>query len=234
MYKNYLFDLDGTLLPMDMQNFTEHYFKSLCKKASPAIGIEPQVLINSVLGGLKAMSTNDGVENNHDVFWKAASSVCGKDLTQYSELFDDYYKNEFEYAKRATQVTPYAKKSIDYIKQHGGRLIAATNPIFPKVATYKRLEWAGVSPDDFEYITVYENSGFCKPNLKYFENICEKCKISPSDSIMIGNDVDEDLCAAKLGFDTYLVTDCIINRNDKDYSKFKHGSFENFYDFLTK
>ena len=95
MYKNYLFDLDGTLLPMDMQNFTEHYFKSLCKKASPAIGIEPQVLINSVLGGLKAMSTNDGVENNHDVFWKAASSVCGKDLTQYSELFDDYYKNEF-------------------------------------------------------------------------------------------------------------------------------------------
>ena len=96
MYKNYLFDLDGTLLPMDMQNFTEHYFKSLCKKASPAIGIEPQVLINSVLGGLKAMSTNDGVENNHDVFWKAASSVCGKDLTQYSELFDDYYKNEFE------------------------------------------------------------------------------------------------------------------------------------------
>lgn len=112
---------------MDMKNFSEHYFKSLCQKVSPAVGIEPRMLINGVLGGLKAMSTNDGSAINRDVFWKAASSVCGKDLTRYSELFDDYYNNEFEYARRATHITPYAKKSIDYIKQHGGRIIAATN-----------------------------------------------------------------------------------------------------------
>lgn len=38
---------------------------------------------------------------------------------------------------------------------------------------------------------------------------------------MVGNDVDEDLCSAELGFDTFLITDCIINRNDKDYSSYK-------------
>ena len=46
---------------------------------------------------------------------------------------------------------------------------------------------------------------------------------------MIGNDVDEDLCSAKLGFDTYLITDTIVNRDNKDYSDYKNGSFEEFY-----
>ena len=78
-----------------------------------------------------------------------------------------------------------------------------------------------------------KNFGCCKPNLKYFEEICKKQDIKPEDSIMIGNDVDEDLCSAKLGFDTYLITDTIVNRDNKDYSDYKNGSFEEFYkDFL--
>ena len=49
---------------------------------------------------------------------------------------------------------------------------------------------------------------------------------------MVGNDVDEDMCAAKLGFDTFLITDCLINRRDKSISKYKHSSFKDFYDWL--
>ncbi len=125
------------------------------------------------------------------------------------------------------------KKCVDFAKENGYKVIAATNPIFPKPATYKRLEWAGLNPEDFEYITVYDNSSSCKPNLLYFKDLCEKCGISPKESLMVGNDVDEDLCSAELGFDTFLITDCIINRNDKDYSSYKNGSFEDFYNYLT-
>ena len=32
MYKNFLFDLDGTLLPMDMEYFTKLYLSALCKR----------------------------------------------------------------------------------------------------------------------------------------------------------------------------------------------------------
>ena len=45
MYKNYLFDLDGTLLPMDMEKFVKLYFSSLCKRCTPVIKIEPDALI---------------------------------------------------------------------------------------------------------------------------------------------------------------------------------------------
>ena len=40
MIKNILFDLDGTLLPMDMEKFTHGYFKRLVMKAAPR-GYEP-------------------------------------------------------------------------------------------------------------------------------------------------------------------------------------------------
>lgn len=234
MYKNFLFDLDGTMLPMDMERFTKLYFSALCKRFAPVIKIEPDLLVKAIWKGTGAMVKNDNSRINKDVFWETACAVSGRDLTPYIEQFDDFYSNEFIAAKEATGFTPYAKKSIDYIKQNGGRVIAATNPIFPEAATRRRLEWAGVSPEDFEFVTFYENSGSCKPNLKYFEFICEKCGIDPKESLMIGNDVDEDMCSAELGFDTYLITDCIVNRENKDYSQHKNGSFEEFYSFLTK
>lgn len=234
MYKNFLFDLDGTLLPMDMDEFIKLYFTSLCKRFSPVLRVAPDTLMNAVWKGTAAMGKNDNSVTNKEVFWKVASDSCGMDLTEYIDQFDDYYLTEFIEAKQATGTNPYAKKCVEYIKKKGGRLIAATNPIFPEVATMRRLNWAGVSPNDFDYITFYENSGVCKPNLDYFRMICDKCSIKPEESIMIGNDVDEDMCAADLGFDTYLVTDCIINRKSKDISAYKHGSFGEFYSFLTE
>lgn len=236
MYKNVLFDLDGTLLPMDMDAFTKLYFGSLCKRFCPVLGVSPDILVNAFWAGTAAMIKNDNSKTNKERFWETASKACDMDLTQYIEQFDDYYLSEFIEAKRATQPTPYAKKCVELIKKNlpeGGKLIAATNPIFPEVATMRRLNWADVSPNYFDYITVYDNSGFCKPNLEYYKMICEKCNIKPEESIMIGNDVDEDMVSAEIGFDTYLVTDTMINRKDKDYSDYKHGTFKDLFDYLS-
>lgn len=37
MYKNILFDVDGTLLPMDVHEFVKYYFGSLCEKMIPVL-----------------------------------------------------------------------------------------------------------------------------------------------------------------------------------------------------
>ena len=130
MYKNYLFDLDGTLLPMDMEKFVKLYFSSLCKRCTPVIKIEPDALIKAMWAGTDAMTKNDNSRTNREAFWETAGKVSGADLEKFDDLFTDYYENEFIVPKDATSFTPYAKKSIDFIKKNGGRLIAATNPIF--------------------------------------------------------------------------------------------------------
>lgn len=54
-----LFDLDGTLLPMDQDVFIKDYFGRLAKKLVP-YGYEPKKLIETVWAGTKAMVKNTG------------------------------------------------------------------------------------------------------------------------------------------------------------------------------
>ena len=78
----------------------------------------------------------------------------------------------------------------------------ATNPVFPIVATANRANWAGVAPDLFEHITVYENSSYCKPNPKYYMEILDKLNMNAQECLMVGNDVDEDMSTADIGMET--------------------------------
>lgn len=232
MIKNIFFDLDGTLLPMELSKFIELYLHSFCRKFSLQVAVEPKVLIKAIWDGAAAMGKNDGGCLNRELFWRAMNDRCGKDMRRFEKDFDAYYRNEFVEAKQATWENPYAASSVALLRQRGYRLVVATNPFFPKSATYTRLRWAGVDPEDFCCITVYDNCSACKPNLNYYQDICSMCGMLPEESLMVGNDVEEDMCAAKLGFRTYLLTDCLINRNDKDVSRYRHGSFEDFYRYI--
>ena len=232
MYKNFLFDLDGTLLPMDMKKFVDIYVAAFPKSLSPVTKIESKPLMDSIWASVAAMARNDGDCLNETLFWRTLNARCKRDMRIFSDNFDNFYRGEFSVCRAATRLQPLSRITVDYIKQHGGNIIVATNPVFPKSATYTRIEWAGLNPNDFSYITTYDNSSACKPNLNYFEEICSVCGIRPEESIMIGNDVDEDMISSRLGFDTFLVTDCLLNRSDKSLTLFRHGDFEDLFDFI--
>ena len=57
-FKNILFDLDGTLLPMDEDRFVELYFGYLCRKMIP-YGFDSGQLQKVFWKGVKAMYMND-------------------------------------------------------------------------------------------------------------------------------------------------------------------------------
>lgn len=219
-----LFDLDGTLLPMDQDEFVKAYFSGLVRAMIP-YGYDPQLLVKAIGAGTMAMVQNDGSARNEAVFWKTAAKVFGRDIQSDEALFLHFYENEFQQVQNVCGKNPLAVQAIANIRAMGYRTILATNPLFPPAATRSRVRWAGLMPEDFELITTYDNSSFCKPNLDYYREILEKQGLKAEECLMVGNDVSEDMAAQALGMRVFLLTDCLINRNGEDISAFPNGGF---------
>ncbi len=223
-----LFDLDGTLLPMDLNEFTGTYFKLLAKKAAEHGVTDSEKLVAAVWKGTKAMVKNDGSMKNCDRFWQVFGEELGEEVLGLRPVFDRFYEEEFNGAKAATGENPLALKTVRGLKQAGYDVILATNPIFPAVGVKTRLAWLGLCPEDFLEITSYEEYSSCKPNPDYFREILEKTGKRPEECLMVGNDTAEDLAALDVGMDVYLVEDCLIDGGSRDLTDIKRGSFCDF------
>lgn len=226
-----LFDLDGTLLPMDQDKFVSNYLPCMTKKMSE-YGYDPNALMQTIYAGIKAMVKNDGSVTNKEAFWNTAAEILGPDVRKDEPLFEDFYRNEFQQAKTTCGYTSLATEAVRDAKAKGCRVILATNPLFASVATYSRIRWAGLEPEDFEYITTYENSSHSKPNLDYYRELMGKLDLKAEQCLMVGNDMDEDMIAENLGMRAFLLTDCLINRKNQDISKYPHGSFPELLSYI--
>jgi FMN phosphatase YigB (HAD superfamily) len=227
----FIFDLDGTLLPMPNQElFLDTYFKALSMKMIPH-GLDPKELVKAVWTGTMSMIGNDGTMTNENRFWETFCERMGQEARQLEPIFTDFYSNEFSAAKSTTSTHPHAKECVKVLKDKGYKIALATNPLFPRIATHTRIKWAGLDVEDFDWITTYENSSYCKPNLEYYKEVLTNIGKKPQECIMVGNDVKEDMCVADLGVDTYLLKDCLICAKEEDITRFQQGDFD---DLLEK
>lgn len=231
--KSVFFDLDGTLLPMDQDVFVKSYFGRLCKKMAP-YGYDPQLLVKGIWAGTEAMIKNDGTCTNEKRFWQVFPTVCGEDVLNHESTLADYYANEFQQVKDDCGFDSNADKVVKSVKELGLIPVLATNPIFPSIATESRIRWAGLNLSDFAYYTVYENSSYCKPNLKYYQEILDRLHLNPEEVLMVGNDVEDDMVVESLGMKTFLLTNDLINKYEKDINRWHHGGFEELFCYLNE
>ncbi len=234
MIKAVLFDLDGTLLPMDQDEFTKYYFGMLAKRVIGVRGYDKDRFINSIWHGLANMVKNDGTMTNEERWWQAYTQIFGAQAREDEPVFYDFYANEFNLAKNACGYHEEADKVVKLVKSKGMKAILATNPVFPRIATENRIKWAGLDRDDFELFTTYEDYRYSKPNLNYYKEILDKTGLKPEECVMVGNDVGEDMIAAQLGMKVFLLTDCIINKHGTDISAIPQGGFDRLMDFIEK
>jgi FMN phosphatase YigB (HAD superfamily) len=234
MINTILFDLDGTILPLDMDSFMKIYFNEMEKAFD---GFEDkEVLGKNVWIATEKMIKSIDDRTNEEVFMENFEKLCAGNLEDYIKIFDKFYDDGFLNTKKAVVNTcgNYIKDSIKLLKDKGYSIVIATNPLFPLKAIHHRIRWSGFDPNEFEYITCYENNHYCKPQIKYYEEILTDIRKKPSDCMMIGNDVQEDMIAGKLGMKTYLINNHIINRNDEEINSDYEGNYEDFYKFVIK
>ena len=220
-----LFDLDGTLIPFDQNEFIEAYLHHITNKFVP-MGYDKEILIKALWDGTGSMVKNDGKVMNRDVFKSTFTELMEKEYDEMEDDFMEFYEKEFDNVKETLQEEVNRAEFIKTIKDKGLKVILATNPIFPKVAVQTRLNWIVLSLDDFDYVTTFENSHYCKPNLEYYKEIFENIGSKPEESIMVGNNALEDMIVSELGVRTFLITDNLENPQKIDINKFENGSFD--------
>lgn len=229
--KTIFFDLDGTLLSMDLMEFVENYYRLLAGYVA-RMGYEPKAFVRALNEGVKRMMANDGSATNEDIFWQAIAGEFGEQALESREALENFYHNDFQ--KMAELIEP-KQELLDLIESLKGKanLVLATNPLFPKLATQYRMKFAGLNPEDFSRVTTYEDAFYSKPSPKYYQALLEELGLQPDEIVMIGNDAIEDGAASVLGVPVFLLEDHLLNGEDSRFET-KRGNLDDLKEFIEE
>ncbi|MDI3258054.1 MAG: HAD family hydrolase [Kyrpidia sp.] len=209
MARTLLFDLDGTLLPLDLDTFLQGCFAGMARRVRRWAA--PDELVRLIRDAVADTVNNDDPHRtNGAVFRDAFMSRAGRHGEAIWAGMEDFYEEEFGSLVHLTRPTRLAAEICREALAREYDLVVATNPIFPESAIRRRLEWAGLAHIPFRLVTTMENSHFCKPRVHYYREILEKIGRAPEECLMIGNDVVEDGAAGEAGIPVALVTDCLV------------------------
>ena len=227
-YRAVLFDLDGTLCPMELEEFLGGYFKDIARFAAEH-GVDAEKFARAFGAGALAMGKREaGGKTNYDVFWDTFFATFDRDEADWEALFAGYYDTRFGAIGVGVVPNPATRRAVDALVAKGYPLVLATQPMFPRRAVEWRLEWAGVADAPFRYISTYENSTAVKPQVEYYAEVLGACGLSADEVLMVGNNTVDDLAAAKLGVDVYLVTDHLLDPEGRGLEGIDHGTMEEF------
>ena len=233
-YKLIMSDLDNTLLPIYTQEkFAEMWFRDMARKFVD-YGLEPKSALQGMNSAIRAMLYNESGKKNIEVFYEKVEEVSGYKKEQIEPIAHDYYTSTFENVYEITLPNPHAPEIAALMKQKARFAVVATMPVFTLDAVRARLNWVGLEPEMFDFVTTAENSSYCKPNPLYFREILDRFGAAPDEALMIGNDVREDMQPCReLGIDTFLVTEHMIT-HDLPYDAYRRGGYEDLIGFLEK
>lgn len=198
-----LFDMDGTLIEVDMKKFLHDYFgywQRLVAKHTD----EPAEFVKKLIWATDKMVENtDKNLTNEQAFWQAFSEENWP-YEIYKPIADNFYDNEFLLLEPLVKKRPSMISLIQKL-QGKTRLALATNSVFPKKAILSRLKWGGLQPEYFDFIASYEQMHYCKPRPGYFLEIAEFLNVDPKRCLVVGDDPQLDLVAHKLGMATFFL-----------------------------
>jgi len=234
MIDTILLDLDGTLLKYTQATFISVYFAEL-PKVFTRMGMDAELTVKAVWAGTKAMILNDGGRFNSQRFWETFAlslALSDEDLRMIEAACDSFYENEFNTVKTVMEPSEIPKRLVRALGSKGYHVVLATNPLFPACAVATRLGWIGLEPRDFQLITHYANSMYCKPDLGYYREIFTKIGKMPEQCLMAGNNPAEDMVVGTLGCETFLVTDCLENESGMDITTLRRGTLAELEAYL--
>ncbi len=211
--KAILFDLDGTLIRVQMSKYIPRYIDGLAIYCSDLV--KPKKFHQAMLDSIRILIQHggDGLQTNEQRVFSTLQHQLAIPENQLRQCFDQFRCEGMAEMKDLVQPIPLAREIIEECRQLDVPLVLATNSVFPAFMIEARLQWGALDDSLFCHLTSFENSCYCKPHVGYFREISEHLGIAAEDCLMVGNDTSHDLAAMEIGMQTFLVDTWIVKRD---------------------
>jgi len=219
------FDLDGTLVDVDMHRFVQLYLNRLTEKMKALV--EPVRATKAMHHAVAAMFANPDVGRTLEtVLFEVLNTEVAITPEQYRECLEQFLRDDLEDLRPFVTGHALSSRLVDAARARGWQVVLATNPIFPRAVVDARVKWGGLDGAGFRHVTAYETEHFCKPNPDFFRENLQLLKVEAGRCLMVGNDTLHDLSAAQVGMQTCLLTPWCIRRPGVGYHPDWQGRHE--------
>jgi FMN phosphatase YigB (HAD superfamily) len=200
-----LLDLDDTLIDTNLDAFVPAYFQALSEHVQTRV--PPTTMLRALLIGMNVMNeSEDPTRTLQDIFESKFYEELGIQKQEMVEVLEDFYDTVFPTLAAHTKQRKETVSLIEWALSCGFRIAIATDPFFPRKATYHRLRWAGLDPDQLELISTFEHFHFSKSHPAYYAEVLGRLGWPEGPVLMVGDNVTRDLEPAhRLGLATYWI-----------------------------
>lgn len=219
MIKAVLFDLDDTLLDLNLTAFVGRYLHGL----SGLVGLiadRPAVLLLPALA--QAFLAADAQERddlltNDQLFCKVFRDRTGIPLDdpQIAPAIRAWEREVVpSYLDGIVAARPRRGMRAAVERAHELDLTCAlaSNPVFSLEVDLVRMRRAGVNEKDFAGITTIHNSRRSKPSATYYLDFIASLGLCPEECLMVGNDARRDFSRPGIGLRTLYVGHALPRR----------------------
>ena len=138
-YRAIFFDLDGTLLPMELDEFLGAYFEAIAGFVARQ-GLDAKAFSAGLKAGIGAMASHDDGRTNHEAYWEAFFRHADADAVAWEELLTEFYEHEFGAIGEGFQPNPAAARAIETLAAK------ATRWCWPPCPCSRAAPWSGAWP----------------------------------------------------------------------------------------
>ena len=211
MYKNYIFDLYGTLVDINTNEWKASLWKNMALlyslSGAPYTAREIRKAYDTYLQEAIALVPAEKFSTNPEpqilyVFKKlytAKGAECSDELAEYTGRF--FRMLTIKYVKLYDGVHELFAK----IRENGGKIYLLSNA--QRIFTEPEIRMLGIY-DEFDDVMISSDEGCAKPDVCFYQRLIDKHGLDVKECIMIGNDHITDVKGSyEAGMDSlYLYT----------------------------
>lgn len=200
--KHLLVDLDGTLVGAHNVGLSVAFTAKMVHYLKRYANI--YYILRAIAESFRVHGQNAKFESNQEKIVHVFARYLRMPEEKTEEVLREALMHIFPQLEQYFFPLPHAG---DFINWASARfpLTLATNPVWPEEIIKMRVKWADIDPSKFRKITHAEIMHSCKPKITYYEELLKQLDLNAEDCLLIGNHMENDLAATKLGIPVYIV-----------------------------